>query len=145
MNPDNIKYGWCGACGQTFWPADGSNEFNCGRCGNPLTPREKLPRRLRGVFDLQKWNDQVFLRGLGGPSPGGAAADLGCHRTMIDKLSKMGVLEKSEYKKGGHHVVYISDRSIQKALENKKKTGKWTGSGEVKQGVWRWVRKNFCL
>jgi hypothetical protein len=65
---------------------------------------------------------------------------------MIDKLAKMGVLERSVYNKHGHYVVYISDRSVQKALANKAKTGKWTHSGEEeKKGLWKSLRKSFCL
>ena len=144
MNPDEVKHGWCYGCGGASFQAKPAKEFVCAVCGYQLFTRKEIPRRLRAVFDLQVWNHGVFLRGLGGPSPGGAAGELGCHRTMIDKLSKMGVLERSVYNKDGHYVVYISDRSIQKALENKQKTGKWTGSGkESKTGIWKWVRKSY--
>jgi hypothetical protein len=146
MKSEDVRYGWCYHCGQTYWPAIDSKEFNCERCGNPLTPREKLPRVIRKVLDFQKWGDALSLNGLSGPSPGGAAGELGCHRTMIDKLADMGVLERSVYKKDGHYHVEISVRSIQRALENKRTTGKWTGSGELKKkGLWSTLQKNFSL
>ena len=129
MNTKPIQRGWCKTCGQAMWAPE-SGEYVCARCGDNLIAREDLPRRDRHVFDLQAWNDAVFLRGLGGPSPGGAAAILGCHRTMIDKLVDMKLLERSEYRKDGYFVVYISERSLKQAIENKKKTGKWTDSGE---------------
>jgi len=50
---------------------------------------------------------------------------------MVDKLVDRGILEKSVYDKDGHYVVLISSRSIEKAKENKKNTGKWTDSGDV--------------
>jgi hypothetical protein len=49
---------------------------------------------------------------------------------MIDKLADRGILEKNVYDRDGHYVVLISDRSIARAKENKKKRGKWTDSGE---------------
>jgi len=107
-----------------------SGDFVCARCGLEMIPPDKLPRDLRPVFRFQAWFDDVCVRGLNGPSPGGAASRLGCHRTMVDKLVDMGVLEKSMYDKDGYFVVLISMRSIKKAIENKKKTGKWTDSGE---------------
>ena len=146
MHPDEAKRGWCYRCGQTSWPTKLAKEFVCNRCGEALTPREKLPRRLRKVFDFQWWSDDLSLRGLAGLSPGGAATELRCHRTMIDKLSDMRVLERSVYNKDGYYVVEISVRSIERAIENKKKTGKWTGTGEVKgKDLWSRVRKSFCL
>jgi len=129
MNLNKVKRGWCYNCGQTMWAPD-SGGYTCAKCGKDLTPPEELPPRLRKVFRFQAWDDDIGLRGLTGFSPGSAAADLGCHRTMIDKLVTMGVLEKSEYNRDGFHVVIISDRSILKALENKKRTGKWTDSGK---------------
>lgn len=129
MKPEDVKYGWCNNCGQTSWVPE-SGEYVCVRCGDELIPVERLSREQRRTFKFQVWNDQVGLKGLMGPSPGGAAADLGCHRTMIDKLADRGILERSVYNKDGFFVVYISDRSIMRAQENKKQTGKWTDSGE---------------
>lgn len=145
LNPGNVKRGWCYSCGQTMWtPASG--EYVCDRCGRSLTGRKLLPQRLKQVFDFQSWDDDVSLRGLGGPSPSGAATELRCHRTTIDKLAQMGVLERSVYDKDGFYVVYISDRSIQKALANKAKTGKWTDSGEKRKGqLWKLLRKGLRI
>lgn len=107
-----------------------SGEYVCVRCGEDLIPRERLTKDQRRTFDLQSWSDQIGLKGLMGPSPGGAAADLGCHRSMIDKLSDRGILERSVYDKDGYFVVFISDRSIKQAKSNKKRTGKWTDAGQ---------------
>jgi hypothetical protein len=49
---------------------------------------------------------------------------------MIDKLAERGILEKSVYDRDGYFVVMISERSVEKAKENKAKRGKWTDSGE---------------
>lgn len=113
-----------------MWAPD-SGEFVCARCGTKLIAEKDLSRDLRRVFRFQAWFDDVCVRGLNGPSPGAAAAQLGCHRTMVDKLVDRGILEKSVYDKDGHYVVLISRRSIEKAKENKKNTGKWTDSGDV--------------
>jgi hypothetical protein len=76
---------------------------------------------------MQDWFEQVCKGGLNGPSPGGAAMALGCHRSMIDKLVGMGVLERSEFDFKGQKLVVISSRSIRKAKENREQTGNWTG------------------
>lgn len=82
------------------------------------------------MFAFHVWMDEVRTSRKWGPSPGGAASELHCDRSMIDKLAERGILEKSVYKKDGHYVVMISSRSIKKAKENKQKRGKWTDSGE---------------
>jgi hypothetical protein len=74
--------------------------------------------------------DDVHKKGLWGPSPGGAVAELGCDRSMVDKLAARGILEKSVYERDGHYLVMISERSIKKAKENKAKRRKWTDSGD---------------
>jgi hypothetical protein len=142
MNPDKIKHGWCPECRLLTW-FDVEGAFVCNRCGTGLKRRDELPHITRKLFDFQSWSDGLSIRGLAGLSPGGAAEELGCHRTMIDKLVQQGVLERSIYNKDGYYSIEISERSIVKALENKQKTGKWTGSGkESKTGLWKWVRKN---
>ena len=144
VNPDKIKRGWCFRCKQTSWPAEGVATFTCNRCGERLRTEQELEPRLRKVFRFQSWNDDVWLRGLGGTTPSGAALELGCHRTMIIKLCIMGVLERSVYDKDGFYAAYISDRSIQKALENKKTTGKWTGAGELSyRGYWEGLKREW--
>ncbi len=102
----------------------------CPRCGGGLVRYEDLPRSERASYRLDAWQREIHDKGLWGPSPGGAASELRCHRSMIDKLSDMGVLEKSVYDKDGFFIVFISRRSIMKAKANKEKTGKWTDSGE---------------
>jgi len=91
--------------------------------------KSELNREERSIFAFQEWSDEVWTSGKWGPSPGGAAANLKCERSMIDKLADRGILEKSVYKRDGHYVVMISRRSIEKAKENKDKRGKWTDSG----------------
>jgi predicted RNA-binding Zn-ribbon protein involved in translation (DUF1610 family) len=146
MKSTDMKFGYCYKCGQTSWPPESGDQSVCAACGDRLVPRGELSRTLRKVFDFQSWSNGLSVRGLSGLSPGGAAEELGCHRTMIDKLADMGVLEKSVYNKDGFFVVEISARSIDKAIENKKLTGKWTGTGEVKpRGLWKRLAKNFCL
>ena len=102
----------------------------CPECGRSLTPLRNLTRNERSRLAFMDWQDDVYKQGMWGPSPGGAVSELGCDRSMIDKLAAMGILEKNIYDRDGHYVVLISDRSIKKAKENKKKTGKWTDSGE---------------
>lgn len=82
------------------------------------------------MFAFQDWMDELHKADKWGPSPGGAASALGCDRSMVDKLADRGILEKSVYDRDGHYVVMVSDRSIKRARENKKRRGKWTDSGE---------------
>jgi len=95
-----------------------------------MRPKGELNRDEKSAFAFQAWLDDVWMNGKWGPSPGGAASELGCERSMIDKLSDRGILDKSVYKHDGQYIVMISTRSIKKAKENKKKRGKWTDSGE---------------
>ena len=90
----------------------------------------RLSKTERSLLSFQDWMDDLHKKGLWGPSPGGAVAELGCDRSMINKLADRGILEKSVYDKDGHYVVMISERSIKKAKQNKAKRGKWTDSGE---------------
>lgn len=91
-----------------------------------MIPFHKLDPSERVEVAAQVWFRDLRRRGLHGMSPGGAANKLGCHRSMIDKLADMGVLEKSVYEQDGIHMVFISMRSIRRAKESKEKTGKWT-------------------
>lgn len=123
---------WCGACGRANYPHESSAPDNpiCPDCGAEMKSLRSLTRTERVAFALQDWLGDVYTSGKAGPSPGGAAVQLGCDRSMIDKLAERGILEKSVYDRDGHYIVMISDRSIKKAKENKEKRGKWTDSGE---------------
>jgi rRNA maturation endonuclease Nob1 len=124
--------GWCRECGH----AEPSHEsappdvLICPACGSEMKSLENLTKSERSALAFQEWMDGLHRADQWGPSPGGAASELRCDRSMIDKLADRGILEKSVYDRDGHHVVIISDRSIKRAKENKKKRGKWTDSGE---------------
>ncbi len=81
----------------------------------------------RAMADMQKWFAKVCQDDLNGPSPIGAAEELCCSRSMIDRLVERGVLEKSEFTFKDRSVIIISRRSILKAKENRLRTGNWTG------------------
>jgi hypothetical protein len=132
MNNKKQFDGWCRECGgfQRVHPDSRPGEPLCVGCGSVLKSYAELPAGEQGNYRFQKWFSEVVRDGKNGPSPGGAASALQCHRTMIDKLVDRGVLEKSMYDKDGFFVVLISQRSIDKAAANKEKTGKWTDAGE---------------
>jgi hypothetical protein len=90
----------------------------------------ELTKTEKGALAFQEWSEEVAGGGKWGPSPGGAVEQLGCDRSMIDRLVERGILEKSVYDRDGIYVVVISDRSIKQAKENKLKRKKWTDSGE---------------
>lgn len=124
--------GWCKECGQ----AELSNKsappdlLICPLCNGEMKSLNNLTRSERAKLAFQDWMDEVHKADKWGPSPGGAASELRCDRSMIDKLAERGILEKSVYDRDGHYVVMISVRSIKRAKENKNKRGKWTDSGE---------------
>ena len=89
-----------------------------------------LSKTDRGALTFQDWSEGVAACGKWGPSPGGAVAELGCDRSMIDKLVERRILEKSVYDRDGIYVVMISSRSIEKAKQNKQLRGKWTDAGK---------------
>jgi predicted RNA-binding Zn-ribbon protein involved in translation (DUF1610 family) len=122
--------GWCEECGIAWPPVIKDGSWLCPRCGGKMKQRSELKRNEKSAFAFQAWLDEVWCDGKWGPSPGGAATDLRCDRSMIDKLCDRGILEKSSYKHDGQLIVMISTRSIEKAKENKAKRGKWTDSGE---------------
>ena len=130
-NPERER-GWCNECGQAEYSDENSpaGALICSDCGSEMKPLNRLNRTESAAFKFQEWCSKVASEGKWGPSPGGAAAKLGCDRSMIDKLADRGILEKSVYDNDGHYVVMISDRSIKKAKENKTKRGKWTDTGE---------------
>ena len=124
--------GWCNECGQAEYSDENSpaGALICSDCGSEMKPLNCLNKTESAAFKFQEWCSKVVREGKWGPSPGGAAAKLGCDRSMIDKLADREILEKSIYDNDGHYVVMISDRSIKKAKANKEKRGKWTDTGE---------------
>jgi len=124
--------GWCRDCGhaQTAHESSGPEELICPSCGSEMVALDRLNKRDLVMFRFQEWLSEVYTSGKSGPSPGGAASQLGCDRSMIDKLADRNILEKSVYDRDGYYVVMISDRSIKQAKANKAKRGKWTDSGE---------------
>lgn len=79
------------------------------------------------MVSMQDWFADVCKNEKNGPSPQDAARELGCHRSMIDRLIGLGVLEKSEFGFKGQKLIIISQRSLEKAKENRARTGNWTG------------------
>lgn len=124
--------GWCRDCGkaQVAHESSAPGELICPACGGGMKSLSNLTKTERSALAFQDWMDKVHKADQWGPSPGGAASELRCDRSMIDKLAERGILEKNVYDYDGHYIVMISDRSIARAKENKKKRGKWTDSGE---------------
>jgi hypothetical protein len=76
---------------------------------------------------FQAWFAEILRKGADGLSAMGAAAQLGCHRSMIDRLVDRGVLEKNEFTFKDRNIVVISQRSLERAKQNRECTGNWTG------------------
>jgi hypothetical protein len=96
-------------------------------CGDTLKPFSELAEEERAMVDMQEWFAKVCRNRLNGPSPALAAEQLGCSRSMIDRLVERGILEKSEFLFKERSVIIISRRSLEKAKENRSRTGNWTG------------------
>jgi hypothetical protein len=79
------------------------------------------------MIELQAWFAELSRNGLDGPSPIGAAEQLGCSRSMIDRLVERDVLERNEVTFKDRHIAIISQRSLDGAKENRERTGNWTG------------------
>ena len=79
------------------------------------------------MIELQAWFAELSRKGLDGPSPIGAAEQLGCSRSMIDRLIERDVLERNEFTFKDRHIAIISQRSLDGAKENRERTGNWTG------------------
>jgi hypothetical protein len=127
--------GWCRECEWIETGGDGhAVNGPCRGCGALLVSFRSLTGGEKAIVRMRLWLRDVKGRSLGGPSPGGAAQRLRCARSMVDALVDRGVLERSEYKADGHHVVMISSRSIEAAVATKRKTGKWTDS-RLSKGV----------
>ena len=118
--------GWCINCGTAHYGTPSNNRI-CEVSGEILKPLDSITPEEKAMVDMQDWLAAVCKSGKNGPSPGGAAKELGCHRSMIDRLVGMGILEKSEFSFKGQKLIVISKRSLEIAKENRKKTGNWTG------------------
>ena len=125
MTKANREWAWCPECGHAYPMRNKSGE--CVACGSDLIPIEKMTDDQREMFDMDLWFNGVVKGGLNGPSPGGAADVLNCSRAMIDKLVDQGVLERTEYIFKDQKIIFISQRSIARAKENKRRYGQWTG------------------
>ena len=126
--------GWCSHCGGASHGVmmhvakmKPSRWWGCRDCGSPLKTLAEMSPEEKAIVEMQDWFANVCRSGLNGPSPQDAARELGCHRSMIDRLIGLGVLEKSEFAFKGQKLIIISQRSLTKAEENRKRTGNWTG------------------
>ena len=122
--------GWCSFCGGLSYAAPKKAKaagLMCQVCTGPLKPLGELSEEEKAMADMQAWFAKVCRSGMNGPSPTVAAEQLGCSRSMIDRLVEREVLEKSEFSFKDRTVVIISRRSLEKAKENRSRTGNWTG------------------
>ena len=99
----------------------------CPSCGEAMVAESDMTPRQRALWKFIQWGHGVMARKQWGPSPGGAAGDLGCSRATVDDLVRVGILERNEYDADGHKFIMISSRSIERAKDNMKRTGRWTG------------------
>lgn len=124
----NKNRGWCKYCGAACLSKGvGRKALICSQCGSDMIPLNQLSTDDKAMVDMQDWFAEIGKKGLNGPSPVQAAEELGCHRTMIDRLVALKVLEKSLFEFKGQKVVIISRRSIDVAKQNRERTGNWTG------------------
>lgn len=122
--------GWCSHCGGVSYAERKETRtggLTCQVCGDTLKPLNELSEEEKAMADMQAWFAKVCRNGVNGPSPTMAADQLGCSRSMIDRLVERGILEKSEFSFKDRTVVIISRRSLEKAKENRLRTGNWTG------------------
>lgn len=124
MDTPETPMGWCPYCGWMVYASDEEGD-ECADCHTRLIPPRRMSPRQRSMHAFNEWMARVKREDKWGPSPGGAAGELGCSRAMIDKLVSAGILERSEYNRDGHFVVMISGRSIDLAKGNKAKYGQW--------------------
>jgi hypothetical protein len=137
MKTPKAMRGWCANCGGLAHAAPQAakaSDQTCQVCGEPLKPLSELAEEEKAMADMQAWFVKVCRTGVNGPSPTMAAEELGCSRSMIDRLVERGILEKSEFCFKDRTVVIISRRSLAKAKENRLRTGNWTGH-PVKRGA----------
>ena len=126
------KY-WCKAC-EHLQQVEAGDDAVCEECGDMMVAVSRLSAAEREFVRYGEWCREVRQRGEWGPSPGGAAGELGCTRPMIDYLVRMGVLIRNEYDaaEGYTRTVIISEKSIKEAKENRVRTGNWTGGSKKK-------------
>ena len=130
MKAKNAMRGWCDYCGGLSHAAPQEAKaagLTCQMCGGPLKPLSELTEEEKAMADMRAWFAKVCRSDVNGPSPTMAAEELGCSRSMIDRLVERGILEKSEFRFKDRTVVIISRRSLAKAKENRLRTGNWTG------------------
>lgn len=104
-----------------------SGELICPSCGEAMVSESEMTPRQRSLWRFMQWSNGVMARKQWGPSPGGAAGELRCSRATVDDLVRVGILERNEYEEDGHKFIMISSRSIERAKDNMRRTGRWTG------------------
>ena len=120
--------GWCIYCGTACYSAEPElGRLVCCQCGSEMTPLDKLSGDDLAMVRMQDWFAEICRKGLNGPSPQEAAKQLGCHRSMIDRLVERGILERNVFSFKGQKLVIISSRSVALVRENRTRTGNWTG------------------
>jgi hypothetical protein len=119
--------GWCPHCGALAHAARKTNPPTCCGCGSLLKTQSEATAGEKAMMALQAWFAEISRKGMDGPSPIGAAEQLGCSRSMIDRLVERDVLERNEFIFKDRHIAIISQRSLERAKENRERTGNWTG------------------
>jgi hypothetical protein len=128
MKSTKRKQGWCPQCGMLAHAAGGEkNSLICCGCGAALKPLSQASEGEKAMISLQQWFADILRKGLDGPSAIGAAEQLGCSRSMIDRLVERDVLQKNEFTFKDRHIAIISQQSLDRAKENRERTGNWTG------------------
>lgn len=128
-NVKNESRGWCRAC-ESVMPgseAGGGDGLICLVCGESMVSESSMTPHQRALWKFIEWQRGVMARGEWGPSPGGAASELKCARATVDDLVRGGILERVEYEADGFKVIMISSRSIERAKDNMRRTGRWMG------------------
>ena len=119
--------GWCPRCGVLAHAAEKTGLPVCCGCGSPLKSKGEMTSGEKAMIALQAWFAEISRKGLDGPSPIGAAEQLGCSRSMIDRLVERDVLERNEFVFKDRQIAIISQRSLEAAKQNRERTGNWTG------------------
>ena len=78
LKPERER-GWCNECGQASYPDESSppDMGICPGCGGEMKSLGSLNKTELRAFRFNEWCAEVFQAGKWGPSPGGAASDLG--------------------------------------------------------------------